>query len=642
MTTIIVSQNTFYSHFPKRIPKGTVKAETVSLQLDKSWEGLTVFSHWRNLGTGVEKRILLEDPAHPCSIPWEVLADLGELRMGLVGMDGGETVKPTIWLTYGYVVDGVDPDAGEDPQQPTPSWQQQMVEQATQASQAAQEAQEYAKQAAESIESAGPYAEEAKQSAEDAKASEEAAQGAADTATQQAAKAQETVDTIGNAVEQAQKAATDAGAAKSAAETAQGAAAQSAGTAQTAATTASQAAQTAQGAATQAGQYLASVEADAQAAATAATAAGESKEAAQGAAQTAANARDQANTAATTAQDHATAADAAKTAAEQAAGNAATAQDGAARSAQDAAGSASAAQLAKEGAEAAASVLPTPTPEDAGKAVVVNPEGDGYVFGDDWSGGAAGSKQLVAEYIHRGNKELHFTSIDWESGVCQCTEPHGLSGATEIMIVQDNWNTDFVTWGDRFVPIEWCNYQNKLYAIPNGDDVVILVGSDKLTPVSVNPSSTPNKNIDATKFHFEVCVDYRITNLDLSSRSICVELYGVFKPFTNRTNAVMYTATNGFDVSVGPGQMPDVNGSRHFVIGYERNDYYLNRPTPSLVFTSIYSGFSSGGAAGYKKEMDIYANTSLKDMSNPISEIRTWGYSRICNGGYIRIYNLEA
>lgn len=140
MDTVIVSNSQFYSHFPRQIPKGSVNAEQVEIRLDKSWDGLTVFWHWKNLGTGVEKRDLLKDPAAPNDIPWEVLTDLGELRMGLDGMDGGTVVKPTVWLTYGYVVDGVDPESGSDPQPPTPSWEQQMVEQATMAANAANEA----------------------------------------------------------------------------------------------------------------------------------------------------------------------------------------------------------------------------------------------------------------------------------------------------------------------------------------------------------------------------------------------------------------------------------------------------------------------------------------------------------------------
>lgn len=144
MDTVIVSNSQFYSHFPRQIPKGSVNAEQVEIRLDKSWDGLTVFWHWKNLGTGVENRDLLKDPASPHDIPWEVLTDLGELRMGLVGMDGDTVIKPTIWLSYGYVSDGVDPESGSDPQPPTPSWEQQMVALAEAAANAAKAAKETA------------------------------------------------------------------------------------------------------------------------------------------------------------------------------------------------------------------------------------------------------------------------------------------------------------------------------------------------------------------------------------------------------------------------------------------------------------------------------------------------------------------
>lgn len=143
MDTVIVSSSQFYSHYPRQIPKGSVNAEQVEIRLDKSWDGLTVRIHWLNVASDVEKVVLLELDK-PNTIPWEVLTDLGELRMGLVGMDGDTVIKPTIWLTYGYVSDGVDPEAGEDPQPPTPSWEQQMVEQAEAAANAAKEAKETA------------------------------------------------------------------------------------------------------------------------------------------------------------------------------------------------------------------------------------------------------------------------------------------------------------------------------------------------------------------------------------------------------------------------------------------------------------------------------------------------------------------
>lgn len=143
MDTVIVTNNQFYSHYPKRIPQGTVNAEAVLIRLDSEWDGLTVRIHWLNVASKVEKNPLLERDK-PNTIPWEVLADLGELRMGLVGLDGETVIKPTIWLSYGYVSDGVDPEAGSDPQPPTPSWEQQMVEQAEAAANAAKEAKETA------------------------------------------------------------------------------------------------------------------------------------------------------------------------------------------------------------------------------------------------------------------------------------------------------------------------------------------------------------------------------------------------------------------------------------------------------------------------------------------------------------------
>lgn len=143
MNTVIVKSSRFNAHYPVDIPKNTVNAEAVLIRLDAEWDSLTVRIHWLNVASGVEKVVLLERDK-PNTIPWEVLTELGELRMGLDGMGGGTVVKPTVWLTYGYVVEGVDPESGSDPKPPTPSWEQQMVEQAAAAANAAKEAKETA------------------------------------------------------------------------------------------------------------------------------------------------------------------------------------------------------------------------------------------------------------------------------------------------------------------------------------------------------------------------------------------------------------------------------------------------------------------------------------------------------------------
>lgn len=143
MNTVIVKSSRFNAHCPVDIPKNTVNAESVLVRLDSEWDDLTVRIHWLNVASNVERKPLLERD-RPNTIPWEVLTGLGELRMGLDGMDGGTVVKPTVWLTYGYVVEGVDPESGSDPKPPTPSWEQQMVEQAEAAANAAKEAKETA------------------------------------------------------------------------------------------------------------------------------------------------------------------------------------------------------------------------------------------------------------------------------------------------------------------------------------------------------------------------------------------------------------------------------------------------------------------------------------------------------------------
>lgn len=221
MDTVIVASSQFYSHYPKRIPQGTVNAEAVLIRLDSEWDGLTVRIHWLNVASGVEKVVLLERD-QPNTIPWEVLTELGELRMGLVGLDGDTVIKPTIWLTYGYVSDGVDPESGSDPQPPTPSWEQQMVEQARVAAEAAEKAKDAAVNAGKAASQSGPYADEAKKSAEAAKE----AQRAASTSAKQAANAKDQAniasdtakghaDAAGAAKVEAERAAEMAGNAKS-------------------------------------------------------------------------------------------------------------------------------------------------------------------------------------------------------------------------------------------------------------------------------------------------------------------------------------------------------------------------------------------------------------------------------------------
>lgn len=420
MDTVIVKNSQFYSHCQKRIAKGNVNAEKIEIRLDSEWDGLTVRIHWLNVESGVEKVVLLERD-RPNTIPWEVLDDLSELRMGLDGMDGGTIVKPTVWLTYGYVVDGVDPESGSDPQPPTPSWEQQMVEQARVAAEAAEEAKDAAVNAEKAASQAGPYADEAQKSAEVAKE----AQRAASTSAQEAG-----------------------------------------------------------------------------------------------------DAKDQANTASNAAKVHADAAGTAKVAAERAAETAWNAQSEASKSAKSAANSAKEAEDAKLEAQKAAAILPAPTQEDAGMVPMVNPEGNGYIFGEA-GGGGAGGELLIAEYVQRGNQEIYFSSFDWASGIGECTKPHGLTEATQAMLVWNDWMTGNVYNNATAMPVEWTSLDQNLFLIPTDDTHVMVVGKDKSTPITVNASDSFNQNIDATKIHFEIPIGFRISDIPELYTKVQLTILGV-------------------------------------------------------------------------------------------------------------------
>lgn len=418
---VSVRGTTFYGHTTRTIPRKSVNTEAVTIRLDSSWDGLDVVVFWKN--SVIEEPVTrqLDDPAQPHTIPWEVLSEIGDLRMGLVGLDGGETVKPTIWLLYGYVVEGVDPDVGSGSQPPTPNYLQQMVEQATEAANAAKEAKEASEEAEKSAGAAAPYAEEAKKAAEAAKESQEAA----DTSAKQAA-----------------------------------------------------------------------------------------------------NAKDQANTAAATAQGHADAAGTAKVAAERAAETAGNAQSEASQSAKSAANSAKSAELAKQEAQNVAAALPAPSPEVAGMVPMVNQEGNGYIFGEA-GGGGAGGELLLAEYIQQGNQEIYFSSFDWASGIGECTEPHGLTEATQAMLVWNDWMTGNVYANATAMPVEWTSLDQNLFLIPTDDTHVMVVGNDKSTPIAVNASDSFNQNIDATKIHFEIPVGFRISDIPELYKKVQLTILGV-------------------------------------------------------------------------------------------------------------------
>lgn len=445
---IVSVNNNQFTHYPKRIPKGTVNAEHVEIRLDSEWDGLTVIVHWLNVETGVEITPMLERDG-PNTIPWEVLDDLGELRMGLIGMDGGVTVKPTIWLTYGYVVDGVDPDGGDDPQEPTPNYLAQMVEQATAAANAAKAAKETAdrlQRAAESGEFNG----------DPGPAGPQGPKG--DTGPQGPAGPQGPKGEKGDTGDAGHKG--DDGP--------QGIPGPQGGTGPQG-PVGPQGPQGPKGDTGETGP----------------------------------------------------------------AGPQGPKGDTGPQGEQGPAG--------PQGPEGPAGLgLPTPTPEDAGKFLAADAEGKQIKFVPAPDGGGAGGELLLAEYIHQGNQEIHFKSFDWDTGIGECSEPHGLSKSMKFLTVPNNWWSVDIAKAGLAVPYEWSMCKDTSWiSVVDENRVKVVSGTsnsatDNIIPVDVG--SDYNKNLDLTKFHIEIPIDFEINNFSVPPSALRVEMNG----FIRDINAYRY------------------------------------------------------------------------------------------------------
>jgi hypothetical protein len=129
------------------------------------------------------------------------------------------------------------------------------------------------------------------------------------------------------------------------------------------------------------------------------------------------------------------------------------------------------------------------------------------------TGGTSTAEKLVAHYVHSGNTQIAFSSIDWTTAIATTTQPHGLAAKTAVLLTPnyiglDNLNRDILS-----IPIEWIRSATQISLTPIDATTVKVVRADD-TALVVTPTSTENNNnVDITKFHFEVTVGWTISNL---------------------------------------------------------------------------------------------------------------------------------
>lgn len=154
-----------------------------------------------------------------------------------------------------------------------------------------------------------------------------------------------------------------------------------------------------------------------------------------------------------------------------------------------------------------------------------------WFLGEDDTGkpsrGTSG-ELLLAEYVHQGNQEIYFSSFDWDTGIGECTEPHGLTKTVKIIVVpNDWWISDFKQRG-LCIPFEWCLYKGELSVIVVDETHLKVVGSSE-EEILINSNDPLNVNLDCTQFHFEIGTPFEITNFPVKPTSIRVTISGFIR-----------------------------------------------------------------------------------------------------------------
>ena len=105
------------------LTSGSVNVYQCEFQFDEAWDGLTKTVTFQS---GLIAKSVQLGATPECTIPWEVLQQPNRLLMiGVCGMQGEDTVLPTIWVKAGNIKPGAE--IGDDTNPPTPSIYQQIL-----------------------------------------------------------------------------------------------------------------------------------------------------------------------------------------------------------------------------------------------------------------------------------------------------------------------------------------------------------------------------------------------------------------------------------------------------------------------------------------------------------------------------------
>ncbi|WWU63779.1 hypothetical protein QJR26_12175 [Clostridium baratii] len=145
---------------------------------------------------------------------------------------------------------------------------------------------------------------------------------------------------------------------------------------------------------------------------------------------------------------------------------------------------------------------------DNGITPHIGDNGNWFIGDDDTGKPSRGEKgesvtdNKIASIIYNGNKEIHPISLDKETGIFTCTEPHGLPNKVQPAIVgyAKGVGNDFKI---SIIPQELKTYFDSL-TIVRVDDYKFRIGTNKSSLGSYTISRYNSGEFDFSKFHFEI------------------------------------------------------------------------------------------------------------------------------------------
>lgn len=136
--------------------------------------------------------------------------------------------------------------------------------------------------------------------------------------------------------------------------------------------------------------------------------------------------------------------------------------------------------------------------------------------------------ELVAEYIHSGNRKIQPTALDMTTGYFTC-ENHGLTENQQLTPIE---STEYIDQITCYMPYELCNKVKYLQYRNQVKMVIITVIDENTFAIKKNDailtySASQNSKVDVTKFYFETTdggIFSGFNNLDIDMREYDIKI----------------------------------------------------------------------------------------------------------------------